>query len=171
MSCSKTKSKFIRAFRSKAFCHSRTLSLPQALQRWISLWTLCPHDLQGTGILLPFRILAKWILQYSPRQLFPQILVSPLLSHSQLFDPFIFTIYLKIAFFSNWYAIYKKLSGCSPSWLLKPNRRPDMQNWGPSACRCGMFFVQGGPEPPSAKWEHAEFPRVRKVFIAHEASM
>ena len=99
MSCSKTKSKSIRAFRSKAFCHSRTLSLPQALQRWISLWTPCPHDLQGTGILLPFRILARWILQYSPRQLFPQILVSPLLSHSQLFDPFIFTIYLKITFF------------------------------------------------------------------------
>ena len=22
-----------------------------------------------------------------------------------------------------------------------------MQNWGPSVCRCGMFFVQGGPEP------------------------
>ena len=46
-----------------------------------------------------------------------------------------------------------------------------MQNWGPCACRCGMFFVQGGPETPSAKWEHAELPRVRKVFIAHEASM
>ena len=24
---------------------------------------------------------------------------------------------------------------------------PYMQNWGPNACRCGMFFVQGGPEP------------------------
>ena len=22
-----------------------------------------------------------------------------------------------------------------------------MHNWGPSVCRCGMFFVQGGPEP------------------------
>ena len=99
MSCSKTKSKSIRALRSKALCRSRTLSLPQALQRWISLWTPCPHDLQGTGILLPLRILARWILQYSPRQLFPQILVSPLLSHSQLFDPFIFTIYLTLTFF------------------------------------------------------------------------
>ena len=23
-----------------------------------------------------------------------------------------------------------------------------MHNWGPSACRCGMFFVQAAPEPP-----------------------
>ena len=32
-----------------------------------------------------------------------------------------------------------------------------MQNWGTSACGCGMFFVQGGPEPALYILE-TEFP-------------
>ena len=40
-----------------------------------------------------------------------------------------------------------------------------MQNWGPSACRCGMFFVQAAPEPPLCILE-TEFP-APDVFGVH----
>ena len=64
-----------------------------------------------------------------------------------------------------------------PALLETENRRPDvyMQNWGPSACRCGMFFVCWSRTSllytrnriPSARCVHAELPRVRKKCFAY----
>ena len=118
----------------------------------------------------PFAIRALWALQYFPMQLLSHTSTDPKNSHSQLFVPLILTYFLCI--YTKFFFKYNFLLLSSPHWVPvtkpkpKPNRRPDMQNWGPSACRCGMFFVQGGPEPPSAKWEH-ENCRVYEKCLLH----
>ena len=112
-----TKLNCILAFCSIALCWWRILSRPQILQRYISLWSPLPHDLQGTGIFLSLRILARWILQYSHRQFFPQTLVSPTLSQAHWLWPFmilvrrVLRVYYRQRVCLNEYSNCDKLSG------------------------------------------------------------
>ena len=87
----------------------------------------------------PFAIRALWALQYFPMQLLPHTSTDPNNSHSQLFAPLLLTIgyILKMFFYLNTDFFYCKAT------LVH-------------VCRCGMFFVLGVSEPPSAICVHAE---------------
>ena len=117
-SCSRTEPKTIRAARSCALCQWRTFSRPQSLHSGISLWTPFPHDPQGTGTLQPLRILARWILQYSHKQLFPQTSVSPLLSQEQRLWPFIILVYGARWVYLTLVVFLNGIPFCKCNWLF-----------------------------------------------------
>ena len=125
---------------------TRAQSAPHSLQRARAVFTPTPQPIQRI-VPPPFAILALWTLQYFPMQLLPQIYVFPNNNHSQLFVPLMMltiAYILKKFFYLNTDFFYCKETLVH---VCRPNVH--MQNRGPSACRCGMFFMLAAPEPPS----------------------